>query len=114
MKTGSGKGLTVQALTGTLPPKLTARGHVTIAGQVNDPAKPDRFRRLWGRPIRGLPQEAWLSLDPLMRARDRIAETHALVGACHTMTRGGGPRRTLPPWGWKEWRGPDRGNSRAA
>ncbi|WP_394153263.1 ABC transporter ATP-binding protein [Loktanella salsilacus] len=78
-ETGSGKSLMAQALMGTLPPELTARGRVTIGAQTFDPASPERFRKLWGRQIGVLPQEPWLSLDPLMRAREQIAEAHALV-----------------------------------
>lgn len=78
-ETGSGKSLLAQALMGTLPPELTARGRVAIAGRVLDTGSPDRFRGLWGREIGVLPQEPRLSLDPLMRARAQVAETHALV-----------------------------------
>ena len=78
-ETGSGKSLMAQALMGTLPEELDAKGQVMICGQVLDPAAPQTFRGLWGRDIGVLPQEPWLSLDPLMRARRQVAETHALV-----------------------------------
>lgn len=78
-ETGSGKSLMAQALMGTLPPELSARGRVAIRGRVLNAAAPDQFRGLWGREIGVLPQEPWLSLDPLMRARAQVAETHALV-----------------------------------
>ncbi len=78
-ETGSGKSLLAQAVMGTLPQGLTARGRITLGKDALDPAQPARFRALWGRRIAVLPQEPWLSLDPLMRAAPQIAETHHLV-----------------------------------
>lgn len=78
-ETGSGKSLLAQALMGTLPADLTATGRVAIGGRVLRAGSPADFRRLWGREIAVLPQEPWLSLDPLMRAQGQIAETHRLV-----------------------------------
>ena len=78
-ETGSGKSLMAQALMGTLPPELKAGGRVAIGDHVLSAGAPERFRGLWGREIAVLPQEPWLSLDPLMRARAQVAETHALV-----------------------------------
>ena len=78
-ETGSGKSLMAQALMGTLPPELTAKGRVAIGERVLSAGDPGQFRGLWGREIGVLPQEPWLSLDPLMRARCQVAETHALV-----------------------------------
>lgn len=78
-ETGSGKSLLAQALMGTLPPELKAKGQVTIGDHALNANAPDGFRGLWGRALGVLPQEPWLSLDPLMRAEAQIAETHALV-----------------------------------
>jgi peptide/nickel transport system ATP-binding protein len=78
-ETGSGKSLLAQALMGALPPELSARGRVRIDGVERDAARPEAFRGLWGRAVAALPQEPWLSLDPLMRAGAQVAETHALV-----------------------------------
>ncbi|MGF1621400.1 MAG: ABC transporter ATP-binding protein [Rhodomicrobiaceae bacterium] len=78
-ETGSGKSLMAQALMGTLPPELDARGCVAIGKRVLNAGAPERFRGLWGREIGVLPQEPWLSLDPLMRAQGQVAEAHALV-----------------------------------
>lgn len=78
-ETGSGKSLFAQALMGTLPDDLTARGRIRLDGQTFDAVRPDRFRSLWGRQIAVLPQEPWLSLDPLMRARAQVAQAHRLV-----------------------------------
>nr|WP_111298712.1 ATP-binding cassette domain-containing protein [Paracoccus saliphilus] len=78
-ETGSGKSLLAQAIIGTLPSGLTAAGRVQVAGQVFDPGRPSTFRRLWGRQIGILPQEPWLSLDPLMPAAAQVSEGHALV-----------------------------------
>ncbi|WP_205965840.1 ATP-binding cassette domain-containing protein, partial [Paracoccus liaowanqingii] len=46
-ETGSGKSLLAQALIGTLPDGLTARGQVALGGQVLDAARPAGFRPLW-------------------------------------------------------------------
>ncbi len=78
-ETGSGKSLLAQALMGTLPPELSARGRVRIGGVKRDAARPEAFRALWGRVLAVLPQEPWLSLDPLMRAGAQVAEAHKLV-----------------------------------
>ncbi len=78
-ETGSGKSLMAQALMGTLPAGLQASGQVAVGGHVLKASDPAGFRGLWGREIGVLPQEPWLSLDPLMRAREQIAETHVLV-----------------------------------
>lgn len=78
-ETGSGKSLLAQAIIGTLPSGLRAEGQVTLEGHALDLARPGGHRALWGRVIGVLPQEPWLSLDPLMRARAQVAEGHALV-----------------------------------
>jgi peptide/nickel transport system ATP-binding protein len=78
-ETGSGKSLMAQALMGTLPPELQAKGRVALGDRVLNAGDPARFRGLWGREIGVLPQEPWLSLDPLMRADRQVAEAHALV-----------------------------------
>ncbi|WP_375173938.1 ABC transporter ATP-binding protein [Pseudooceanicola sp.] len=78
-ETGSGKSLLAQAIMGTLPRDLTARGRVALGDHLLDAARPNGFRALWGRQIAVLPQEPWLSLDPLMRAERQVAEAHHLV-----------------------------------
>ena len=80
-ETGSGKSLLAQALMGTLPPGLATSGRVTLGTHRLETARAGRFRPLWGREIAVLPQEPWLSLDPLMRARAQVGETHRLVRA---------------------------------
>lgn len=78
-ETGSGKSLLAQAIMGTLPRGLPARGRVVLGDRLLDAARPAGFRPLWGREIAVLPQEPWLSLDPLMRAELQVAEAHGLV-----------------------------------
>ncbi len=78
-ETGSGKSLLAQALMGTLPDNLRARGQVETGGRVLRAGDRAAFRGLWGREIAVLPQEPWLSLDPLMRAGAQVAEAHRLV-----------------------------------
>lgn len=79
-ETGSGKSLLAQAIMGILPAPLRAEGQVRIAGLSLRTRDAAGFRRLWGRQIAVLPQEPWLSLDPLMRAAPQVAEAHQLVG----------------------------------
>lgn len=88
-ESGSGKSLLAHAIMGDLAPGLSARGAVHVAGmRIDDLSYADR-RAFWGRRIALLPQEPWLSLDPLMRVDGQIAETHALVAG----------------WSWAEsWR----------
>jgi len=80
-ETGSGKSLLVQALIGTLPPGLKAHGQVSIDGLQLDLQKNNQrqHRRLWGRILSILPQEPWLSLDPLMSAQAQLAEGYSYV-----------------------------------
>lgn len=78
-ESGSGKSLLAHAIMGDLAPGLVARGEVSVAGHRIDALTPDARRAFWGKRIALLPQEPWLSLDPLMRVESQIAETHALV-----------------------------------
>jgi peptide/nickel transport system ATP-binding protein len=78
-ETGSGKSLLAQAIMGTLPRDLAAKGRVVLGDRLLDAARTAGFRPLWGREIAVLPQEPWLSLDPLMRARAQVSEAHRLV-----------------------------------
>lgn len=78
-ETGSGKSILAQALMGTLPPELAAKGRVAVGDRVLSAARPEDFRGLWGRDLAVLPQEPWLSLDPLMRSRAQVSEAHRFV-----------------------------------
>jgi ABC-type glutathione transport system ATPase component len=78
-ESGSGKSLLAQALLGTLPPGLSARGRLRLGLDEFDPARPRANRALWGRRIAVLPQEPWLALNPLMAGRQQVAEVHRLV-----------------------------------
>lgn len=78
-ETGSGKSLLAQAIMGTLPETLRAEGEVRVGGRILRVTDRAGFRGLWGRQIALLPQEPWLSLDPLMRAGPQVAEAHELV-----------------------------------
>ncbi|MFC6672359.1 ATP-binding cassette domain-containing protein [Marinobacterium aestuariivivens] len=78
-ETGSGKSLLSQAIIGTLPEGLTASGRICLGDAVFSASQPQTFRSLWGRAVALLPQEPWLSLDPLMRVQPQVAETHRLV-----------------------------------
>jgi peptide/nickel transport system ATP-binding protein len=78
-ESGSGKSLLAHAIMGDLAPGLSARGEIAIAGHRIDTLTQNERRAFWGTRIALLPQEPWLSLDPLMRVESQIAETHALV-----------------------------------
>ena len=78
-ETGSGKSLLAQAIMGTLPPELKARGRVALADRMLNAGRGADFRGLWGRHIAVLPQEPWLSLDPLMRAGRQVSQAQRLV-----------------------------------
>ncbi len=78
-ESGSGKSLLAQALLGTLPPGLSARGRLRLGLDEFDPAQPHANRALWGRRIAVLPQEPWLALNPLMAGQQQVAEVHRLV-----------------------------------
>ncbi|MFT3689134.1 ABC transporter ATP-binding protein [Paenirhodobacter sp.] len=98
-ETGSGKSLLAQAIIGTLPAGLRATGRVTLDGHDLDLARPGGHRALWGRVIGVLPQEPWLSLDPLMKARAQVAEGHALVRGLSWGAAGGAADRDLADLG---------------
>lgn len=78
-ETGSGKSLLVQAIMGVLPAELTATGTALVAGHQLNLQEPAAVQALWGREMAILPQEPALALDPVMRARGQIGETHRLV-----------------------------------
>ena len=78
-ETGSGKSLYVQAILGTLPSGLQAEGDLKVDGAEINVKNPLALESLWGKRISVLPQEPWRALDPLMRAKRQIEETHRLV-----------------------------------
>ena len=78
-ETGAGKSLIAQAVLGSLPPGLTARGMVTLDGARIDALSTKARQRLWGRHLSLLPQEPWRALDPIMPSARQVAETHRLV-----------------------------------
>lgn len=79
-ETGAGKSLIAQAILGTLPTVLRMEGTVSINGRRVDDLDPVARAAMWGREIATLPQEPWLSLDPLMKSWTQVAETHVHVG----------------------------------
>ena len=78
-ESGSGKSLLAHAIMGTLAAGLRAEGSVRIGSHRYDAADQQARQALWGREVALLPQEPWLALDPTMRVRQQVAETHALV-----------------------------------
>lgn len=75
-QTGSGKSLLAQAIMGNLPSSLRTEGKVQLFGRLVDKAERQMF---WGQQISMLPQEPWNSLDPLMGAKQQLAQTYHLV-----------------------------------
>ncbi|WP_111414343.1 ABC transporter ATP-binding protein [Billgrantia lactosivorans] len=78
-ETGSGKSLIAQAIMGSLPRGLVARGRLLIDGERFAAADGRSRRALWGRRLALLPQEPWHALDPTMRAVAQVAESHRHV-----------------------------------
>ncbi len=78
-ETGSGKSLIAQAIFGTLDASLCAQGEVWINGQEYLSQPPENRRALWGRHIRLLPQEPWLSLDPTQQSLPQLAEIYRFL-----------------------------------
>ncbi|WP_201746342.1 ATP-binding cassette domain-containing protein [Veronia nyctiphanis] len=78
-ETGSGKSLFAQALLGTLPKELSAKGSLEIESVNVDLQKTSSIEALWGHKICVLPQEPWRALDPLMSAVRQVEEVHKLV-----------------------------------
>jgi len=76
-ETGSGKSLLVQAIMGALPTGLTYQGEVTLYSQQS--ISQQQRESYWGKKIAMLPQEPWLSLDPIMRAEKQLSLVDHLV-----------------------------------
>lgn len=76
-ETGSGKSLLAQAIMGALPKELTASGDVCLFGKLN-PSLHER-EQMWGQQVAMLPQEPWLSLDPLMKSQRQLSLVEELV-----------------------------------
>ena len=78
-ESGSGKSLLAHAIMGTLPSTLHATGTIEVGAHRSPAGQPQQRRALWGRQLALLPQEPWTALDPTMRVKHQIAETHQLV-----------------------------------
>ena len=78
-ETGAGKSLIAQAILGTLPKSLRMEGKILINGKNVDDIPESERSALWGREIAMLPQEPWLSLDPLMSSGRQVEEAHQYV-----------------------------------
>lgn len=72
-ESGAGKSLLAQAIMGTLPAVMRARGRVQIVGRDTNGQRA-LTQPLWGRQIVMLPQEPWTALNPVMRLRTQVAE----------------------------------------
>ncbi|GEM80466.1 ABC transporter ATP-binding protein [Vibrio superstes] len=76
-ETGSGKSLLVQAIMGALPKGLEMEGNISLFGQSGLSQR--QIEEHWGNDIAMLPQEPWLSLDPIMPAIKQISLVNWLV-----------------------------------
>ncbi len=72
-ESGAGKSLLAQAIMGTLPAALQAKGSIRICGVATDGQRA-RTQALWGQGVMMLPQEPWSALNPLMRMQGQVAE----------------------------------------
>lgn len=72
-ESGAGKSLLAQAIMGTLPAALQARGSIRIKG-VSTNGQRELTQALWGHGVMMLPQEPWSALNPLMRMQGQVAE----------------------------------------
>ncbi len=73
-ETGCGKSLLMHAVMGVLPSELHVNGEVWLEGRELLALPPAERRNSWGRQLALLPQEPWLSLDPLMRIDRQVQE----------------------------------------
>lgn len=77
-ETGSGKSLLAQAIMGALPKGLSTQGEISIFGKVVN--SQSEVEALWGKELAMLPQEPWLSLDPIMPSQKQVSLVKRLVG----------------------------------
>jgi peptide/nickel transport system ATP-binding protein len=73
-ESGSGKSLTAMAVTGLLPPGLSASGSIRLGGQEIVGAGERELNRLRGRVAAVIFQEPLTALDPLMKMGRQLAE----------------------------------------
>lgn len=78
-ESGSGKSILAQAIMGTLPSDLRASGSLQVWG-VDTYGERQRTQSMWGKQLIMLPQEPWLSLNPLMRVQPQVAEAAHYAG----------------------------------
>jgi len=78
-ETGAGKSILAQTIMGMLPAGLTQTGRVRVHGLDLADLDEEKLQTLWGRTLTMLPQEPWHSLDPLMSARQQVAEVYECV-----------------------------------
>ncbi len=78
-ESGAGKSLLMRALLGDVPPELSARGRIELAGHRSEVAQGRDRRPLWGRTLAVLPQEPSVALDPLRRLAPQLSEVHRKV-----------------------------------
>lgn len=78
-ESGSGKSILAQTVMGTLPLGLQASGQIQVWGH-STRGERQRTEALWGQQIMMLPQEPWLSLNPLMRLLPQVAEAAHYAG----------------------------------
>jgi ABC-type glutathione transport system ATPase component len=81
-ETGSGKTMTVRAVTGLLPSigARTVGGRVVLEGADASGADAKGWRRWQGTTLALVPQAGMSSLSPLRRVRDQLAETVRRAG----------------------------------
>ncbi|WP_206060552.1 ABC transporter ATP-binding protein [Nitrincola alkalilacustris] len=98
-ETGSGKSLLAQAIMGLLPDGLSVTGSIRLGNQELLQMDRKTLQRLWGRSITMLPQEPWHSLDPVMKARQQVAEVHEVVHGVDSASAGAAADKQLQQMG---------------
>ncbi|MGI5282203.1 ABC transporter ATP-binding protein [Nonomuraea polychroma] len=72
-ESGAGKSLTARAVLGLLPPGLRVSGSVRLDGQEFSAAPPRLYRRIRGRLVAFVPQDALSVLSPVHTVGDQLA-----------------------------------------
>lgn len=83
-ESGAGKSTLASAILGLLPPESNVNGSIVFQGQDLTHMNETRWQAIRGAKIARIPQEPGLSLNPVMRVGDQIAE---VIRAHGTQTR---------------------------
>ncbi|MFP3990487.1 ABC transporter ATP-binding protein [Streptomyces sp. E11-3] len=91
-ESGAGKSLTARAVLGLAPQGSRVSGSVRLAGEEVAGASPAVYRRLWGRRVAYVPQDALTVLSPVHTVGDQLA---AAVRSVARVSRAEARRRAV-------------------